>query len=87
MGFVHNMAENEKYHFQVGLEGEYKHILDTDYENYMIIYFCEQQENSPQTRMFSIYLREDPANVDNGVYNQYLTKLESKIKELGLFEQ
>ena len=36
--------------------------------------------------MFSIYTREDPANVNNEVYNVYLNKLESKIKEIGLFD-
>ena len=36
--------------------------------------------------MFSIYTRDDPEDVNNEVYNQYLDILEKKIKEIGLFK-
>ena len=86
MGFVHNVAsEEDRISFEIGPYGEYKHILDTDYENYMIIYFCEQHENAPQTRMFSIYVRDDPEIILLETYNKYLDMLEKKTVEYNIF--
>ena len=46
MSFVHNLRDQteieDNANFEVGNKlGEIKHIIDVQYDKYMIIYFCE----------------------------------------------
>ena len=87
IGTVHNMDPllADKDH-----SNQTKMILDTDYASYLIIAFCSREEGDRQTKLVSLYLKDDPSTdavgYDQRVY--YFDLMYELLKEkYGLSEE